>query len=79
MITSEKTREKRQVVANRNPNLMAVAPVENADGSEVVNLSNNPASDWDPAWSPDGTRIAYSSSRDGNDEIYVANLQSGEV
>jgi hypothetical protein len=27
----------------------------------------------DPAWSPDGTKIAFSSNRDGNYEIYVMN------
>jgi len=31
----------------------------NADGSGQVNLTNNPASDYSPAWSPDGTRIAF--------------------
>jgi Tol biopolymer transport system component len=50
-----------------------------AEGSEVTNLSNSPASDWDPAWSRDGSKIAYSSNRQGNDEICVVNLQSGEV
>jgi Tol biopolymer transport system component len=33
----------------------------------------------DPAWSPDGTRIAFSSSRDGNFEIYTMTPQGGEV
>jgi Periplasmic component of the Tol biopolymer transport system len=28
----------------------------------------------DPAWSPDGRRIAFQSKRDGNLEIYVINL-----
>ncbi|NIM52761.1 MAG: hypothetical protein GTO22_26535, partial [Gemmatimonadales bacterium] len=30
-----------------------------------------PADDREPAWSPDGTRIAFASNRDGNYEIYV--------
>jgi TolB protein len=28
---------------------------------------------WLPAWSPDGTKIAFSSTRDGNPEIYIVN------
>ena len=47
--------------------------VMNADGSGQVNLTNNPASDADPAWSPDGSKIAFNSSRDGNVEVYVMN------
>ena len=31
----------------------------NADGSGQTNLTNNPAFDFDPAWSPDGTKIAF--------------------
>jgi TolB protein len=43
----------------------------NADGSDQVNLTNHPAQDAFPAWSPDGTRITFASDRDGNYEIYV--------
>ncbi len=44
-----------------------------ADGSGPRNLTQNPAKDVRPAWSPDGRRIAFVSRRDGNSEIYVMN------
>ena len=45
----------------------------NADGTGQTNLTNNGADDSTPAWSPDGTKIAFASNRDGNCEIYVMN------
>src|SRR5215208_3831615 len=45
----------------------------NADGSGVTRLTNDPARDIQPAWSPDGTKIAFVSIRDGNTEVYVMN------
>jgi TolB protein len=45
----------------------------NIDGSNVTRLTNDPGFDRFPAWSPDGQRIAFTSSRDGNDEIYIMN------
>ncbi|MQF48280.1 hypothetical protein FIM08_00005 [SAR202 cluster bacterium AC-647-N09_OGT_505m] len=44
-----------------------------ADGSGQTRLTTNPAVDNDPAWSPDGSKIAFSSQRDGHPEIYVMN------
>lgn len=37
--------------------------VSNLDGTQVRNVSNSPAQDIQPDWSPSGTRIAFASSR----------------
>ncbi len=54
--------------------------VMNADGSGQTNLTNNLGDDGVPAWSPDGSKIAFYSARDGNAEIYVMNADgSGQT
>jgi Tol biopolymer transport system component len=54
--------------------------VMHADGSGPTRLTNNPANDSEPAWSPSGTKIAFKSDRDGNAEIYVMNADgSGQA
>jgi Tol biopolymer transport system component len=42
-----------------------------ADGSDRTRLTTDLAEDFDPSWSPDGSRIAFRSHRDGNEEVYV--------
>ena len=52
----------------------------NQDGTAQTRLTNNPASDQNPAWSPEGNRIAFASTRNGNSEIYVMNADgSGQT
>ena len=46
--------------------------VMDADGLNQVNLTNTGGGEFAPAWSPDGSKIAFYSSRDGiSGEIYV--------
>lgn len=46
--------------------------VMDADGhSGLKRLTSNASEDSAPAWSPDGKQIAFTSTRDGNYEVYV--------
>ena len=45
----------------------------------LIKLTDRSVSDWDPKWSPDGRRIVFSSSRDGDSEIYVMNADGSGI
>jgi Tol biopolymer transport system component len=45
----------------------------NPDGTEQTNLSRNPISDLEPAWSPDGQRIAFTRGFYDNYEVWSMN------
>ena len=49
--------------------------VMNADGSGQTRLGSGT---W-PAWSPDGSKIAFTDMREGDDEIYVMNADGSGV
>jgi TolB protein len=38
----------------------------NRDGSDPINVTNHPAFDGYPAWSPDGSKIVFASNREGD-------------
>ncbi len=50
-----------------------------ADGTELVRLTEDPAADKNPAWSPDGRTIAFSSERTGRGDIYVMDADGDNV
>ena len=54
--------------------------VMDAEGGNQENLTDHPAYDGQPDWSPDGTKIAFVSSRDGaGSQIYVMDADGKNV
>ena len=54
--------------------------VMDADGGNQERLTNHPAYDFDPDWSPDGRKIAFVSSRDGDgSQIHVMDADGKNV
>jgi Tol biopolymer transport system component len=45
--------------------------IMNPDGTGIEQLTSNTAADYDPAFSADGSKLAWTSQQDGNPEIYV--------
>ncbi|NDJ78685.1 MAG: TIR domain-containing protein [Chloroflexi bacterium] len=58
-----------------NSDIYLISP----EGGEPRQLTFNEGPDMMPAWSPDGSQIAFASSRDGEDlEIYVMNADGSD-
>jgi len=50
----------------------------NPDGTDLLNLTNSPAADGDPSWSPDGRKMAFVSDREGPAVIFVMNADGSD-
>ena len=59
------------VVASDPGGLTAAQSAAVSVAASIMRLTNNSADDQYPDWSPDGTKIAFTSDRDGDREIYV--------
>jgi Tol biopolymer transport system component len=53
--------------------------VANFDGTDLTRVTVSAGYDSDPTWSPDGSQIAFISSRDGNFELYVMDPDGSNV
>ena len=50
-----------------------------ANGSGQIRLTHNSADDVHPNWSPDGSRLVFSSDRAGNFEIYTMKIDGSDL
>ena len=57
------------------PKIWAVEP----EGSNLVQLTHGPRPDFLPAWSPDGTKIAFTREFRGSAEIFLMNADGSGV
>jgi len=51
----------------------------NADGSGDTNLTANPAMDIEPAWSPDGQWLVFSSNRTYDFDLFIMRADGSGV
>ena len=61
------------------PRAPVTQPAPTRARSTLVRLTNNNAMDCEPAWSPDGSTVAFWSNRDGGKEIYVMAADGSNV
>src|SRR6185436_19359008 len=47
-------------------------------GTGLTNLTNHPAKDISPAWSPDGQQIVFASNRDGSTQSFQLYLMNAD-
>lgn len=61
--------------ANRRTSQVYLVP---AVGGEPRQLTKGPVSSSSPRWSPDGSRLAFISARDGGPQVWMINVATGE-
>jgi DNA-binding SARP family transcriptional activator len=66
-------------VARIGPDLQSEVFVADASGARVRDVSVHPGEDYHIAWAPDGSRLAFTSDRTGDAEIFVRDLNRWEL
>lgn len=65
----------RRIIGDRNSEVF----VAEADGSNPRNLTNHPAYEGWPAWSPDGSHIAFAGNRNSAYQIFVMKADGSDA
>ena len=58
-----------------NPDIYSICP----EGGHLTRLTNDPAADLSPAWSPDGSQLAFVSLRSEKSQVYVMDTEGGNL
>ena len=53
--------------------------VMNADGSDVVQVTDHSGYNWSPSWAPDGDRLVFTSDRRGSSQMYIKSVDGDEI
>jgi dipeptidyl aminopeptidase/acylaminoacyl peptidase len=67
----------RMVFASTRHSFLPDLYIKNVGGVAVTQLTSDPASDIQPAVSPDGTQVAFTSNRSGNWDIWLISIDGG--
>jgi len=67
------------VPASATPLPSPTATQIDAEYGLATRLTQSPGTDLEPAWSPDGRWLAFSSARDGNLNLYLLEIDSGSL
>jgi TolB protein len=65
----------RKIIGDMNSEVF----IANSDGTNLRNITNNPAFDGWPAWSPDGKWIAFASNRESAYQIYIMDENGAKI
>jgi dipeptidyl aminopeptidase/acylaminoacyl peptidase len=67
------------LVASTRARRFQLYALERANLGQLRRVSADSGAAYDPSYSPDGSRIAYVSPKDGNPEVYVMDADGGNV